>query len=394
MTTQISVGFSRNSDTATAAQEAAEHAREQLNRGHIDAVILFSTIHYDPKVCLPVIHKVLGSAKIIGASTAGIILSDSVETRGIGMIAICSDDIMFETGHVNHLDSRDIRTAGKTLAKNSSMNSGKQQRKLFLFFTDGLLNDTSGLLEGIKEHLGSAFSIIGAGSSDDFHFLKTYQYAQKESLTKSSAGMLLGGRLNVGMSCKHGWKPLGKPRIADKVEGHIIKSIGGKKAIETYREYFGEETEALKTSSLGQINVRYPLGIRVDNKSEYLLRHIARTTDDGSIVCRNTVPEGAEIHIMIGNKDSCLRAAEDAAIAVRAQLQGRPPKLIILFESLLRHKLLGRSVMREIRLIKNILGTAPLIGMYSCGEIFSFISSGDTIQTRLQNGSIIILAIS
>ncbi len=382
MTTHTGIGFSQNTDISVAAKEAAQQAKEQLDQDRTDLILFFYTIHYDPQICLPIIYKILNQVKIFGTSTAGIILSDRIETQGIGIMAVSSEDIKFETSYVTNLNPQDMREAGRTLAKNSMTASGQQHRKLFVFLIDGLLRDPSSLVEGIKEQFGSAFSIVGAGSSE------------KEPLTKSAAGLLLSGRLHAGMSCKHGWKPLGKPRTANRVEGHIIKLIDGKKATDIYQEYFDEEAKTLKTGILGHINVRYPLGIRVDGHKEYLLRNVIETTDDGSLVCKGNIAEGAQVHIMIESQDSCLRAAQEAAVEAKAQLQGKPPKLIIIFESFLRQKLLGKSILKELLLIKNVFGDTPLIGMYSYGETFSATSSENILQTRIQNGSIVILAVS
>jgi len=83
MATQIGIGFSQEIDSETAAREAAFLSKTNLNADTIDIALIFSTIHYDPQQTVPVIQMVLNEAKVIGCSTAGIILSHSIETRGI-----------------------------------------------------------------------------------------------------------------------------------------------------------------------------------------------------------------------------------------------------------------------------------------------------------------------
>lgn len=97
---------------------------------------------------------------------------------------------------------------------------------------------------------------------------------------------------------------------------------------------------------------------------------------------------------MIGNKESCLQAAELAAQDVKTQMHGRTPKLIFIFESLSRYRILGRSANAEIQKIREILGVnIPVFGMYTFGEVFTY-ASPDGPETLLQNESIIITAIS
>ncbi|MCK5082934.1 MAG: hypothetical protein KAR31_08510, partial [Candidatus Omnitrophica bacterium] len=77
MTTHIGIGFSQSIDAETAAREAAFHSKTDLNADQIDIALVFSTIHYNPNETLPALRTILNEAKIIGCSTAGIILSTS-----------------------------------------------------------------------------------------------------------------------------------------------------------------------------------------------------------------------------------------------------------------------------------------------------------------------------
>ena len=86
----------------------------------------------------------------------------------------------------------------------------------------------------------------------------------------------------------------------------------------------------------------YPLGIYLEESRQYLLRNIIDILEDGSIVCHEGIPQGAEVHLMISNKDSCRNSAIEAAELVKASLGDRQAKLVLVFESLARHKILGR----------------------------------------------------
>ena len=392
--TTTGIGFSQDMDPLNAAKEAAEKAKQSLSRPRIDLALIFHTAHYDPGRFLPTLFKTLDQTKVIGCSTAGIILPGRKETRGIGILAIHTESMKFETGHVGHLDLQEIRTAGRDLAKACISDFGGKDRNLFFVFPDGLLKNTSSLLDGVRDQMGDTLPIWGAKSSDSFHFEKTYQLFQNKFSNHGASAMLLGGLKNFGVSCKHGWRPLGKPRVVNKTEGPVIKSIDGKKAIHIYEEYFGEEAKTLKETRLGQINTHYPLGLRMGNPGEYLLRNVVSILDDGSIVCQDNVENNTEVHIMLGSKDSCLEAAEQAALEVKEQLKGKKPSVVLVFESLLRYKLLGRIASQEIQLIQNVFGSStPIFGMHSYGEILTHLNQDKKItEISIQNGSIIILA--
>ncbi len=96
MATHIGIGFSNQIDSETAASEAAFQSIANLNADRADIAFVFSTIHYDPQETVPALSAALEETKLIGCSTAGIILSHSIETRGIAVLTIRSDDMVIK----------------------------------------------------------------------------------------------------------------------------------------------------------------------------------------------------------------------------------------------------------------------------------------------------------
>lgn len=395
MSTHIGIGFSQNIDMNVAARDAAFEAKTQLRQDKIDLAIVFSSIHYDPEQTLPVVHQILNCKRLIGSSTAGIILSNSVETRGISVLVITSDDISFGLSATEDIHSNSPLNVGANIANEAVKDFGSHMRQAFLFFMDGELHVTSELLKGMQSVFGNIFPIVGAGSSDNFHFGETYQLYQRKIFNHSIVGLLMGGQMSVGVAGRHGWRPLGKPRIIDDVEYNIIKTIDGKKASSLYDEYFGDYAKDLRSNKLGRMAILYPLGIYVEGSNEYLLRNTVEIHSDGSIVCQGDVPIGSEVHIMIGNKDSCKNAAFEAATEAQKNLLGKKPKLVIIIECLSRLRLLGRSAFEEVRRVKDVFGNdIPIIGMYSNGEVCPFQTVERFKKPHHQNESIVVLAIS
>ncbi len=394
VSTYIGMGFSKDLDAVKAAKDAADQAKLNLHSSNIDLAIVLNTAHYNPNDFLPSLFVQLKNPRLLGSSTAGIILGEHIETRGIAVLLLYSDEIRFESAMVDNLRLQDLKAGGQQLASSCLSDYGKEHRKLFLFFSDGLLQELSQFISGITQTFEGVFPIIGAGSSDDFHFKKTYQYYENTVLASGACAVLFGGRMQAALSCRHGFRPLGKPRLINDSEGNVIKSIDNKPAAEIYQEYFDTTTETLRASNLSYLNTRYPLGSPTGAGREYLLRNIINTLDDDSIVLQDTLAKGKTIHLMIGNKESCLQAAQSAAEDVKSQMQGRTPKLIFIFESLSRYRILGRSAHAEIQKVHEILGfNVPIFGMYSFGEISTY-PSFDGPETFLQNESILIAAIS
>lgn len=402
MFTHVGIGFSRNINDEKAAAEAAAQAGAGIPSKEITFALVLSTIHYDPHKTLPVLRSVLGTAKLIGTSTAGIILSKSIETRGIAVLAIASDEIQFGTGCVENIHTLETPQAGTQLAQNCLRDFGPHGRHIFMFFADSRLKNISPLLKSVQEILGNIFPVIGAGSCDDFHFKDAFQICADKALRNSAAGIIMGGHMEIGVGSRHGWRPLGKPRTIDETDGNVIKSIDGKWACHIYEEYFGDEARGLRLGRLGQMAVLYPLGIFMEGSKQYLLRNAVDIRQDGSIVCQGDIPAGAEVHIMIGNKDSCKQAAFEAAREAQQNLLGKPPRLVIILESMARLKLLGRTAYQEVLKIREVFGLkVPMIGMYANGEICPmesvstfYLSPEKFKKPLLQNESIVVLAVA
>ncbi|HDZ76999.1 MAG TPA: hypothetical protein ENH41_02820, partial [Candidatus Omnitrophica bacterium] len=192
-----------------------------------------------------------------------------------------------------------------------------------------------------------------------------------------------------------GWKPLGKPRIATSASGNIIKSIDNKPAISIYEDYFGKDNHEIKSGKLIYLSIRYPLGIYLEGEEEYLLRNAIDITQDGSLICQGDVPQNATLKLMMGTKETTLRAAAQAAEELkRTSGKHKPPKFAIIFDSFSRNRLLGRSAKDEIDVIKNILGKdIPFIGFYTYGEQAPLTALDYRGQSHFHNESIAILGI-
>ena len=395
MATHIGIGFSCLTDPAQAAKEAAAQAKNQLNVSTTELVIVFTSITHAVPQVIETISKILRPNKIIGSSTTGIILADKVSPKGVAVLAINSDDVQFSTTVMPDIAGKDMRMAGFQMARDLGTEHKNPGRQMLLVLSDSGLNNGSLFSQGVKEVLGSSTPTVGAISSDNFQFKKCTQFHQNQILSNAAVGLLIGGQVSIAIGSKHGWKPLGKPRTIDKADGNIIRTIDGQPAAQLYETYFGDEVHNLKESRTGSMAILYPLGIYLDGERTYLLRNAIDIREDGSIVCQGEVPEGAQMHLMIGSKESCKQAALEAALEVRDGLSGRQAKLILIIESMTRYKLLGRSASHEIQMIKDILGyTTPMIGMYSAGEIGPFLTSDNEKNTHLQNESIVIIALS
>ncbi|MCX5657911.1 MAG: FIST C-terminal domain-containing protein [Candidatus Omnitrophica bacterium] len=160
-----------------------------------------------------------------------------------------------------------------------------------------------------------------------------------------------------------------------------------------YEEYFGEDIQELKNEPQASMAILYPLGMAIAGEEEYLLRNPVTISDEGALICAAEVPEGEEIRLMMGNKDSVLDAAHHAAQTALKNLYGTRAKIVFVFSSISRDKLLGRGKQTEINLVRQVFGShTPVVGFYTYGEQAPLSSEINIGQTYFQNASFVVLA--
>jgi len=401
LSTSISIGFSQDPDPQKAALQACVQVKNQLNSADTDLIIIFASAQYAIPEIQSVITRILRPKHLIGSSAGGIILSNGMTNRGIAIVGINSDELSFGVATVRTSEIQDMHYTGFDLARKATQNLNIARRDtftniyrkdIFIIFSEGIEKNNLPFIRGIKEVLGAHFPVIGAISSDDFKYKRLYQFFQDQILENSAVGLLLGGTGHCALGCTHGFKPLGKPRTITKVDGSILRTIDNKPAIEIYRHFLGSKADDLKNTSSNSYAAMYPLGVYLEESRQYLLRNIIDILEDGSIVCHEGIANGSEVHLMISDKDSFRNSAIEAAELVKTSLAGKPAKLILIFESLARHKIMGRGAFSEIQAIKNILGnTTPIVGMCSYGEIGPFDTLNNIKNIHLHNESILIV---
>lgn len=390
----VASGFSQHHDAIIAAKEAAEQARNKLSDERIDLILLLSTPNYDAKDVFASVKDSLKNFCIIGGSTAGIIMNDGLKQQGVAVFAFHSDSLKFQTINALHLNLKNLEESGSALVQQQMSAFGIKDRKFLLLLFDGLLENFSAFTRGIHSQLGAFFPIIGAGTSDQLLFSQTTQYHDRSPASKSSCGVIVGGDVSLCLSCKHGWKPLGKPRLIKKSHNNIIEMISGAPAFQIYEDFFKDHLGSLKNDPFGKISARYPLGTLTSPHQEYLLHNAIEVLEDGSIACQDVVNEGSEVHIMLGNKNSCLQSAGAAAKEIQHALKGRTPQCLFIFESAMRWQILKHSWKEEFKIIKQTIGDHfPMIGMLTYGEIFNPGTLQYAGKNSLLNGNIILLAI-
>lgn len=387
------VAISDGEDSYAVGANAAQDAISQLGATpHL--IMVAASIKYDQEKMLAGIKSVSKDAIIVGASTAGEITTDGpAKKHSVAVLALSSDSIRLASGFAEHMKEAP-REAGVSLARSVKGSLGDDP-KLFIMFPDGLSGNGSEVVRGVLSVLGEHFPLVGGSAGDDARYKQTFQYHGTSVLSNAVSGVGLAGNFKYSIGVKHGWVPISVPMQVTKSDGAVLYELDNKPAISIYQNYFGEaEAKDLEEKVLSGTALSYPLGLKTENSDEMLLRAPFVMNKDGSIVCGGEVPQGAEVRLMVGNKEEAVEAARSAATQAKNDLQGTP-KAVVIFSCHVRNKLFAEDSKKEIDAIQDVIGKdVPLFGFYTYAEEAPL--AGETrqieaCQSELHNETVVIL---
>ncbi|MCX5697943.1 MAG: FIST C-terminal domain-containing protein [Candidatus Omnitrophica bacterium] len=388
-------GLSLKRDYLQATRDAFQQAQKNMEKETADLAIVISSPEFAHSGTLSALKNFLGPATaLIGASSRAVISNYGISKQSLGVLLLkLPQGAYCNAACIQKIKDREPHEAGEELGE-KLLRGFKGIRKDFgLILSDMAPKENSGLIAGLQERLGLSFPLIGASLLDELNLFRPSIYFEQQPLKDSAAAIIIGGKLNFGVGVKHGWRPLGKPRLVTKSENNVVYEINGASATNLYEEYFNCDLAKLK-KELARISVFYPVGIHVKEAQEYLLRSVASIEDNGSLCFQGNIPEGSTIRLMIATKDSCLEATKYATREANSYLGGANAKLVLVFNSFSRYKLLGDDSAKDIDIIKGEFGeNTPVIGLLSCGEQAPLASIDYRGKAYFLNHSILVLVI-
>jgi hypothetical protein len=135
------------------------------------------------------------------------------------------------------------------------------------------------------------------------------------------------------------------------------------------------------------------MGVYLPGEEEFILRNALSMEKDGSLRFQGSIPEGSQVRLMIGTKESCLQATRTALDEAKKNLLGRAINFVIVFDSASRYMLLGRQANKELEIIREGIGTnTPIVGIYTYGEQAPLRAINYLGRTHFHNQTITLLA--
>ncbi len=390
---QLGLGLSNSTEPLKAVKEAVSKAFSNLGRDTISLGLIFSEASLESALVLKACKEVIADTPLLGISAESIISKTGLSDKRIAIVLFSfSDQIYFNTACVKDINKNSAFALGEKLGEDLLYGCKGIRRNLSIIFSDAYTPDAQSVTLGLQERVGRAFPIIGAFVYKDNS--KTNVYFLDSTVGNAACGVLFGGKLNFGLGIKHGWKPIGKPRVITNSVNNIVLSIDNNKALRFYQEYFAKDIATLKKET-PRISAFYPLGIEAPEEKEYLLRSILSIEDDGSLVFNGNIPQGSRVRLMIASKESALESIKDAAHQAKNSLGGVEPKLVIVFNSVSISRLLGQEEKLLETEIKRVFGErTPILVLCTNAQQAPLNREGFLGKTYFHNNSVTVLALS
>ena len=314
---------------------------------------------------LHAVRRVTGARAVVGGSGTGV-LTERGEAEGVPAVAVLAVSpggrllaTPFSASGRERLDAEVAQEiadrAGATLAEGGSL----------LIVPDAMNLDPRALLRGLADELGPVPVLGGVAAG-----LPLFELFNTDAVSGAVVGLALAGSAPV-IGVAQGCEPIGEPYVVTSGEDNVVQAIAGRSAVDVLRE-------AIK--SVPDYERRVPqagifAGLAIDpaksplERGDFLVRNLAGLDRErGAVGVAEAVRVGQTIQFHIRDADAARADLEAMLVRVQRDLAGRPPAFGIYFNCAGRGRGLYGTADHDVTLIRERLGTWPLVGFFGNGE--------------------------
>ena len=363
---QSAWGVGTSLSSREAARDAVQQALRQMGTTARPALIVaFCSIGLDAEEAASGISDVLPNVPVWGMSAMGVLSLNGEEGRSVvvGVVSGTKLEASLKWWPDSSLNQEQKTTRQfKDFARSNFKANG------LLLALDGLGLNGAAALVGLHDFPAPIAAGLGSG---DFRNGKTVQFCGEDCGEGSAAAVVLEGRFRLGVGTAHGWQPVGLSFSTTARKGDLgIQQLNGISAAEAYAGAFNHPVREWVSPPLKQLARLYALGIAQEGQ-EMLVRSAVHVEVDGSFRMNAPIPEDAEAQLLVGNMESCVAAARQAAQAALEGMHGAKPLMAILLVDIAWQYLFESRSDEFVKAVLEELDGIPLVGAYTMGQAAS-----------------------
>ncbi len=375
MAMKMVTAIGKGPEAGALGEHLAQEIKAGLGKQEAGFVMLLASSKYDRQALLKAVRQVLGSAPLIGCTTAGEFTEKEVVKESVALTVLSqSEDYAFHVSMATGLHKDASACVQKVVDSIPAAPKNLPNRSAIMLH-DGLAGRGEEAVLSTMTILGPGVSLAGGSAGDDLKFKETFVFCNDEITTNSVALCVIDSKTPMGISVKHGHSPVSRMLTVTKAKDNVLFEVNDEPAWEVWkREIAGEaksigiDVQALKEASeIGQFLIRYEMGLAT--ATEYKVRVPLSKNDDGSLNFGCTIPEGVKFRIMKSPKEDQIASAEQAARNAIDQMKGVKLAGAFVFDCVCRGIILEDEFEKGVQAIQKVIGQIPLIGFETYGEI-------------------------
>ncbi|MEJ7729863.1 MAG: FIST N-terminal domain-containing protein [Polyangiaceae bacterium] len=354
------------------AELLGQAVREQL-RGVLPAfTAVFASTKQPLGELLPALKRHVGSAPLVGASTAGEFTAAG-DAKGSAVVFAVAGDFRVFAGMAAGLRA-DVEGAVAAAARSLPATVDGYPHCTTVLLLDPLAGKGEEAVLIAAALLGQHVRLAGGAAGDDLQMTQTL--CGLDAAVASDAIVLASifSKQPLGVGVCHGHLPISGPLRVTRAEGNVVHEIEGRPAWDVWAEQTRERAAArgvdplhLAPEEVGPFLLRYEAGLAAG--STYKIRAPLSRSDDGALGFACGIPEGSVIRITESEEDRQISSAREAARRALAQAGGGEMAGALVFDCICRNLILGPRFAAAVRSISAELGGAPVAGFETYGEI-------------------------
>ncbi len=364
MTRLAVFGTAQGFDGREAAMKATQGALDQLGALKPVLAIPFVSEEFDTTEVLNGLVSLLGDTPLWGISTVRPLTGEKDQARTVVVALIAGNDLKAQV-HWYPGFAEDSQEAARQVTRVLKQELILPQA--LLLASDGVAGNLLPVCSGLTD---VPVPVTGCLASGSYSSGKTYLYGKNQAGSGALAAALLSGRFRIGTGSGQGWQDTGLHFTVSKARDIWVQALDGRPVTEMYGQIFNRQAREWSFPPLNELVRLYPLGVEPALRSDELeLRSPLRVEVDGSMRMSSPVQEGAVVHLMLGDPESCLVAVE---VAVRQALQDLGPArplIALAFVDLAWLYLFENRPNQVAQALQEALGSIPLVGAYTLGQL-------------------------
>lgn len=375
------LGVSQHNDALTAAQEAAQQAKQQLASAPSWA-LAFGGGRHDPAAVLAGLRAALGDIPVIGGSTAGLITPLGATLTGFECGLLLFGEPFALNGIATQTGLCDEFETGKRLGAELRQKNAADSTILLLYDSvhqaDPLeLHLGSRLVDGISAGLdGHRLQLIGAGTLGDLEMRRSAVFNGNKACQHTAVAVSLPTGLTSHISITHGCLPASDFMTITAIDGARILELDGEPALTVAAERLNLSRDEL--AGISPTTLALTLGEKQGNPfapfcdADYTNRLVVAADPDSEalILFEADFAVGTRVQLMDIEPQRMIDSAQAQSEQLLASLGDREPLFGLYIDCAGRSMAFSGWEQDESAPVRNLIGSrCPLLGFFSGVEI-------------------------